>query len=195
VQVLPLAAQVLHQRPSQPLDSPLLRYLKDMTVAAPIPVEDYLATAYDPDLEYVDGALVERNLGDWLHALIQSNLIYHLRRKYPHIKVVPELRAKSADTRYRLPDVCALLAAPETKYLVEAAFLAVEILSEEDRMTKVMEKLEEYDKKGVSHIWLIDPRLQTIAVYSGGALREVRGEAVATGDPRLELTRAEIFQK
>ena len=30
----------------------------------PIPVEEYLNTSYDPDVEYVDGALVDRNIGD-----------------------------------------------------------------------------------------------------------------------------------
>ena len=39
--------------------------------SSPITVEEYLNTAYDPDMEYVDGVLVERNVGDWLHALVQ----------------------------------------------------------------------------------------------------------------------------
>lgn len=77
-----------------------------------VSLEDYLNTSYDPDVEYVDGVLVERHVGDWLHALIKSNLLFALRRKYPHLKAVPELRSKITDTRYRLPDVCVLLAAP-----------------------------------------------------------------------------------
>jgi len=89
-----------------------------------------------------------------------------------------------------------LLTAPKTKYLLDAAFLAIEILSEDDRMTNVMEKLEEYDRKGVPNIWLIDPRLRKMSVYLNGALNEVRGDSITTtGDPRFELTRDEIFQK
>ena len=166
-----------------------------MSVETLISVEEYLNTSYDPDVEYVDGVLVERNVGDWLHSLVQSNLIFALRRKYPHVYAVPELRSQTRATRYRLPDVCVLLAAPATKYLLDAAFLAVEILSEDDRMSKMMEKLEEYDRKGVPNIWLIDPRLRKMAVYSSGALSEIHGDRIATsGDPRLELTRDEIFQ-
>jgi len=30
-------------------------------------------------------------------------------------------------------------------------------------------------------------------IYSQGALQEVRGDVIATGNPRLELTRQEIF--
>lgn len=164
-----------------------------MGVAVLIPVEEYLNTSYDPDMEYVDGVLVERNVGDWLHSLVQSNLIFALRLKHPEVFVVPELRSKTRETRFRLPDVCVLLHPPKTKYLLEAAFLAIEILSEDDRMTRIMEKLEEYAQKGVPNIWLIDPRLRTISIYSQGALQEVRGDVIATSDPKLELTRQEIF--
>jgi Uma2 family endonuclease len=135
-----------------------------------VSVEEYLSSSYDPDLEYVDGVLVERNKGDWLHSLFQSNILFHLRRKYPHLKVIAELRSSVTAQRYRLPDVCVLLEAPKTKYLLEAAYIVFEILSERDTQTDVMEKLEEYANKGVLHIWLIDPRLQTIWVYEDHAL-------------------------
>jgi len=72
-----------------------------------VSVEEYLNAQYRPDMEFVDGVLVERNAGDWLHSLIQSNVLFALRRKYPHLKVVPELRSSITNTRSRLPDVCA----------------------------------------------------------------------------------------
>src|SRR3954463_5777477 len=106
-----------------------------MGVEKLISVDEYLSTSYDPEVEYVDGVLVERSGGDWLHSLIQSNLIFHFRRKYPKAYTVPELRSQTRTTRYRLPDVCVLLEAPKTKFLWDAAFLAIEILSEDDRMS------------------------------------------------------------
>ena len=166
-----------------------------MSVETLISVEEYLSTSYDPDVEYVDGVLVERTVGDWLHSTVQYNVMFALGTKYPRVYVRPELRLQTRVTRYRLPDVCVVLTAPKTKYLLDAAFLAVEVLSEDDRMTEVMERLEEFDRKGVPNIWLIDPRLRTIAVYSCGTLNEVRGDRVSTvGDPCLELTRDEIFK-
>jgi Uma2 family endonuclease len=166
-----------------------------MSVETLIPVEEYLNTAYDPDVEYVDGLLVERNVGDWIHSLVQRNIILALGRKYPGIYAVPELRSQTGATRYRLPDICVLLTPPKTKYLLDAAFVAIEILSEDDRMSRMLEKLEEYDRKGVPNIWLIDPRLRKIAAYSNGMLKEVAEDRIATtGEPRLELTRDEIFQ-
>ena len=158
-----------------------------------VSVEEYLNTPYEPDVEYVDGVLVERNAGDWLHALIQSNVLFALRRKYPYLKVVAELRSSVTGTRYRLPDVCALLAAPKTRYLLDAAYLVVEVLSESDAMSAAIEKLREYANKGVPNIWLIDPRLRLLCVYSGAALVEIEGEVIATADGAVELSRSEIF--
>jgi len=167
----------------------------DMGVETLISVEEYLNTSYDPDVEYVDGALVERNVGDYLHSLVQRNLTVAFTNEYPDVLALPALRSKTRETRYRLPDVCVLLHPPRTKYLLDACFLAIEILSEDDRMTKIMEKLEEYEQKGVPNIWLIDPRLRTMSVYSQGNLQDVRGDIIATGTPRLELTRQEIFRQ
>jgi Uma2 family endonuclease len=166
-----------------------------MGVSTLIPVEEYLRTSYEPDVEYVDGVLVERHVGDWLHSLIQSNLIFAIRSRYPHIYVLPELRSKTTETRYRLADVCVLLAPPKTRYLLDAAYLAIEILSEDDSMSKMMEKLAEYERKGVPNIWVIDPRLSTMSVYAAGTLQEVKDIITTIGEPRLELTREEIFQQ
>jgi len=166
-----------------------------MATATLIPVEEYLRTSYDPDVEYVDGVLVERNVGDWLHSLIQRNIIIALSRRYPNIYAVPELRSRTAETRYRLPDVCVLLAAPQTKYLLEAAFVAIEILSEDDRMSRMLEKLQEYAAAGVAHIWLIDPRMKQMFAFHDGTLEEVKGDLVSSGEAQLELTREEVFRQ
>jgi Uma2 family endonuclease len=158
-----------------------------------VTLEEYLNTSYDPDVEFVDGMLVERHMGDWLHSLIQSNLIFALRRKYPHLKVVPELRSRITETRYRIPDVTVLLAPPATKYLLDHAFIAIEILSEEDVMSRLTVKLKEYAAKGVPNIWVLDPREKLMWAYRPPALVEIEGDTIATGDGAIELSRVEIF--
>ena len=47
--------------------------------AALVPVEEYLRSNYDPDREYVDGQIVERNLGEKTHGRIQGEFVFHLR--------------------------------------------------------------------------------------------------------------------
>ena len=166
-----------------------------MGVETLISSDEYLSTSYSPDVEYVDGVLEERTGGDWLHSLVQSNIIFALRLKYQHVKAVAELRSQTTASRFRLPDVCVLLSAPTASVLRDPAFLVIEILSEDDRMTKMMEKLQDYAANGVPNIWLIDPRLEQIYIFRAGTLERVAGDAVTTSDPRLELTRQEIFQK
>jgi Uma2 family endonuclease len=164
-----------------------------MGVGTLISVEEYLNTSYDPDVEYVDGVLVERNVGKWLHSLVQRNIIVAFGRKYPQILAVPELRSKTREKRFRIPDVTVLLAPPEGDVLLVPAFVAIEILSDEDRMTRVIEKLKEYAASGTRHVWVFDPRLQQMFSFRGNALQEVEGDTIATDDPRLELTRDEVF--
>jgi Uma2 family endonuclease len=158
-----------------------------------VSVEEYLSTSYDPDKEFVDGALVGRNVGEWPHSRVQSNVIFALSNKYPHLKVVAELRSKTVNTRYRIPDVTVLLAPPSTDYLLDAAFLVVEVLSKRDVMSVVLAKLKEYAAKGVPNIWLIDPRTQLMWAYRPPALVEIEGDTIAAADGSVELSRNEIF--
>jgi hypothetical protein len=44
------------------------------TTSAPISLDEYLSTNYCPDREYIDGEVVERNMGKWRHARIQALL-------------------------------------------------------------------------------------------------------------------------
>jgi hypothetical protein len=38
-------------------------------------LEEYLHTSYHPDMEYVDGVLVRRNVGTYLHSLLQTLVV------------------------------------------------------------------------------------------------------------------------
>jgi hypothetical protein len=62
-------------------------------------------------------------------------------------------------------------------------------------MSAVMEKLREYDRKGVSNTCLIDPRLEIMSVYRHPNLHQVEGDVIATADERVSLTRDEIFRR
>ncbi len=165
-----------------------------MDTATLISVDEYLNTSYSPDKEFVDGALVEINVGDPLHSSTQSNIVYAIRFKYPHLKALPELRSRTTKSRFRLPDVCVTHRTPTGRFLDEPPIVAIEILSEDDRMTRVIEKLKEYAALGTPNIWVLDPRARQMFVFRGNALQEIEGDVIASESPRLELTRDEIFQ-
>ena len=44
-----------------------------------IPIEEYMHTSYSPDCEYIDGIIVERNVGLGRHSFTQARLLPALR--------------------------------------------------------------------------------------------------------------------
>jgi Uma2 family endonuclease len=73
-------------------------------------------------------------------------------------------------------------------------FLCVEILSPEDRMTRVKERIDDYLTMGVSYVWVLDPTDQQVYVATPAAgLHEFKGDVLLTENPVLELPLAEIF--
>jgi hypothetical protein len=78
-----------------------------MGTAALIPVEEYLSTSYpDGDREYIDGHVVERNIGERHHARIQSLISAYLLVHYKQFWSAVAARLKVSARRYRIPDVC-----------------------------------------------------------------------------------------
>lgn len=49
-----------------------------MAAGTLISVQEYLSTSYSPDREYVDGVVVERNLGERDHSRLQTDLSTYL---------------------------------------------------------------------------------------------------------------------
>jgi Uma2 family endonuclease len=62
-------------------------------------------------------------------------------------------------TRFRVPDVCVVLGQePDEQVFTEPPFLCVEILSKDDTMTGMQERIDDYLKFGVRYVWVLDPR-------------------------------------
>ena len=45
-----------------------------MSTFTAVPLRKYLATLYRPDCEYLEGEILERNVGEWDHSRLQSLL-------------------------------------------------------------------------------------------------------------------------
>jgi Uma2 family endonuclease len=160
-----------------------------------VAVEEYLHTSYEVEPEYVDGALVDRNVGSLPHSTVKGNVMFALAARCPRHSVLPSLTFQTAPTRYRIPDICVVLERLRTRFLHDAAYLVIEILADEDKISYMMEKLQEYQRKGVPNIWLFEPRLRAMFVYASEVLHEIVGDSIVTvGEPRVELTRDEVFQ-
>jgi|SRR5580658_669845 Uma2 family endonuclease len=125
-----------------------------------ISVSEYLHTAYSPDCDYVDGLVLERNLGEKDHSAFQMAISAYLynRRKQWNIQVFPEWRVQVALTRFRIPDVCVILGQEEQEPILrKPPFIWIEILSSEDRMSRVQERINDYFAFCVPYVWIVDP--------------------------------------
>ena len=73
-------------------------------------VDEYLHASFDgPDCEYLDGEVVERNMGELPHGILQGRLIFLLMQAAERlrIRVVPEIRIQIHSRRFRVADVAA----------------------------------------------------------------------------------------
>src|SRR5688572_20804015 len=133
-----------------------------MSTETAISVREYLSTSYSPDCDYVDGVVEERNLGERDHARLQMKVAayFYNREKEWGIYVVPEQRVQVSPTRFRIPDVCAVLGEPDEQIFRTPPFICVEILSPEDRLAKVRERMDDYLAFGVRYVWLLDPQVR-----------------------------------
>src|SRR5947209_13335595 len=127
-----------------------------MAAGTSVALEEYLHTSYRPDCDYVDGEVQKRNLGEFQHASVQTEIAIFLRERYPHLKrrVLTALRVRVKPTRVRIPDVCVLSeAAPRERVITVPPVLCVEILSPEDRMARYLDRLNDYFDMGVPVCW------------------------------------------
>jgi Uma2 family endonuclease len=167
-----------------------------MATRALIPVEVYLTSVYRPDCDYVDGEVLERNLGERDHSYIQVALAayFFARRKALNLEVFTEQRVQVRANRYRIPDICVVLGGTKEKIFTTPPFLCIEILSPEDRMTRVWERIHDYFEMGVPNVWVIDPETRFAHIASpAGDLHRVN-DVLRTTDPALEVPLTEIFE-
>jgi Uma2 family endonuclease len=166
-----------------------------MSTTTVVPLAEYLATSYRPDCEYLDGELLERNVGEWDHSRLQGLLFRYLsnREKQWGILVVPEQRVQVKARRFRVPDIAVLAGPPPAGPIIqEPPFLCIEILSPSDRMGEMQERIDDYLDFGVRYVWLINPRNRRAFVYSSGGVQEVKDGILETAHPDIRVNLAEL---
>ncbi len=162
-----------------------------MAVEALVSVAEYLNTSYRSDCDYVDGELRERNFGELDHSRIQGEITCWLRTNYhlPSRFVLPEQRVQVKVSRFRIPDVCVLSeGAPREDVIKTPPRLCVEILSKHDRMSEIMERVDDYFEMGVPACWIIDPVKNHAWVGTPGQLVAPADSVLRAGDIAMPLS-------
>jgi Uma2 family endonuclease len=142
--------------------------------------EQYLATHFEREPEFVHGELVEKSLPKKKHARTQQRLCVLLDRAGYGCS---ELRVKLAHDLYRIPDFALYESEPEGELPDAPPLLIIEIASLDDRRRDVEQKLEEYRAWGVAHVWFVEPELKKLSIWNGGLVSVPQLEL-----PKFQLT-------
>ena len=157
-------------------------------------VAEYRREVYEPDAEYVDGEVVERNAGLFNHSRMQTLIARKLGEfeETHRLCVLLVQKVRVAEERYRVPDVVVLVRPfKKTPVLLEPPAMVIEILSPEDRMSMMLVKVADYEHFGIQCIFVIDPAQQVLFKAEAGGLRPVPDctvrLATATGEISVDL--------
>ena len=165
-----------------------------MPAGTQISVEEYLKTVYHPDCDYVEGVVEERNLGELDHSDIQGNLVTFFRSRFRQtgIKAYPEWRFQVKPARFRVPDVIVTRGRPTEQILTTPPLLCIEILSPEDTISRVNQRIRDYIDFGVPVVWVIDPAERRVWIYRASGMQE-ETDPVKLDGTEIEVPFSEIF--
>jgi Uma2 family endonuclease len=162
-----------------------------------VTVEEYLHTVYEPDVDYVDGQIEERNLGEREHAGIQAALagIFFQHRQDWGLRAYPELRTQTGKNRFRVPDILVeRRGAPKEPIVHTPPLLCIEILSPEDRWHRYEQRIQDYFTMGVPVVWVFDPQTRSVTVLErSGTRREVKEGVLGLEGTPVAVSIAEVF--
>jgi Uma2 family endonuclease len=161
-----------------------------------VPVEEYLNTTYRPDVDYVDGEIEERNLGEFDHGDLQTAISTALRlhQRDWGVRVVVETRTRVSATRYRIPDVCVLSGALERERIItHPPLLCVEVLSPRDTLKNMRKRIQDFIDMGVRTVWIFDPTTRTAHVCTASAMTEHTSGILRVEGTEIKLSIDEAF--
>src|ERR1700732_2992826 len=119
-----------------------------------VPVE--AASNFDgPEPDYVDGEIIERHLGSTRHFKTQERMLEVFRSliQSHSLFAYSEVTLKISPSRYRVADVAVFAGDvnDEEDHPTEPPAFTIEIVSKDDRLVQILEKLAEYHAWGVKH--------------------------------------------
>jgi Uma2 family endonuclease len=168
-----------------------------MLAKTQIGVEEYLGLVFDdrPEPDYVHGEVVERTLPTPIHSQIQIllGLLFAPLLSRVRLILMSELRVRIEPRLFRVIDFAVYLdSRPEGRYATSPAFIAIEIASPDDRRGRLTERLEDYRRWGVPHIWLVDPQRKRLSEYTEAGLLQHASLKLPEFD--FEISSQELFK-
>jgi len=98
-------------------------------------------------------------------------------------------------SRFRIPDVTVVKTSQfQAEIFKNPPHLCIEVLSKDDTLDYMQEKIDDYLRFGVPYIWIINPRLRKGYVATKAGMVEAESGVVVTSDPDIRVPVAELFE-
>jgi Uma2 family endonuclease len=165
-----------------------------MAAGSLVSIHEYLNTSYRPDRDYVDGVVLERNLGEYDHARLQTEIAFYFRSRLSQwgLRAVVEQRVQVASNRFRVPDVCVSAESQPEQIFRTPPLICIEILSKDDRLSEMHERVDDYLNFGVRYVWILDPATRRAWRCTSTGMNEVT--ELRTENPDTLVPLAELFE-
>ena len=157
-------------------------------------IAEYLNTDYEPDADYVDGVIEERNVGETDHSKVQGQLYFLLRihEEAWRILPLPEVRVQVAPTRFRVPDVCvAREGGADEPIVTHPPLLCLEVLSPGDSVARTRRRAQDFFDMGVPEVWIFDPQKRIVYICTTGSTTEQTEGILRLAGTAIELSIAD----
>jgi Uma2 family endonuclease len=167
-----------------------------MGVGTLISVDEYLRTSYRPDCDFVEGEVLNRNVGKRRHGYAQMHIGIWFGRRTDPPELVPisELRMRVGPNRIRIPDVVVSeVPLPEEEVFTRPPYLCIEAMSPDDTVLGMQDLMDDYLQFGIPNIWVIDPwKHRGWSVTSAGWATAIDG-VMRTADGRIAMPLADVL--
>jgi Uma2 family endonuclease len=135
-------------------------------------------------------------MGEKEHSVLQQALIFLFRtnRTEWKIEVFPEVRVQIGPMRFRVPDVSIVPSGEKwDRILCKPALLFIEILSPEDTLRKMRERVDDYLNFGTEHVWIIDPGLRKAYICTKTGFQEPESGVLSVPGTPIRAVLSELF--
>jgi Uma2 family endonuclease len=123
-----------------------------------------------PYYEFWHGEAVQKSMPTWIHGLLQG-ILRDLLSKAGY-RAGLEVKLKIDPDFHPVPDVIATRRRVEVPYPTTAVEIVIEILSDDDSMSRVLTKWKTYQSWGFEQIYVVEPQTRTVFRWTDQRLEE-----------------------
>jgi Uma2 family endonuclease len=159
-------------------------------------LEQYRRVFFRPDAHFVDGRIVSRTLGDYLHGKTVGAIIGALSSasKASASRSCISLRLQTSPTRIRVCDIVVLRSGvPAEPVPTIPPLLCIEVITTGQAPEDEIPTLADYLAMGVENIWLIDPIRRAAFTFGSIGLHEADPTRLTVPNSPIHLDLTEAF--